>query len=204
MKEKNVKSILQILKNDIHSTTVATVSDDFKPEVRTIDIMLADENTIYFITARGKNFYERLINQKYVAINGVKNGIGITIKGNVETAPKELLEKVFEENIYLKDIYPEGTRDILEVFCIRNGQGEYIDLNITPFYRQVFTLGDYKVKRNYYQINKNCIKCDTCVEKCPTSCILKTQQYEIQQNTCVHCGTCKTVCRFNAIDLIKE
>ena len=204
MNKYSTKQLLQILKNDIHSTVVATVSEDLKPETRTIDIMLADEETIYFITARGKKFYERLISQRYIALSGVKNNVSISIRGEVELAPKKLLEDVFEENPYMKDIYPPHTVDILEVFCIKNGQGEYFDLNERPIYRQTFSIGNIRNSSTEYRINKNCVKCNKCVENCPTSCIETKEIYEINQNKCLHCGICKEVCEFDAVNIINE
>ena len=45
------KDYLRILKEEVHSTVIATVDRDGKPVTRVIDIMLADEDSLYFITA---------------------------------------------------------------------------------------------------------------------------------------------------------
>ena len=45
------KDYLKILKDEIHSVVVA------RPQTRVIDIMLVDDNSVYFITAKGKEFY---------------------------------------------------------------------------------------------------------------------------------------------------
>lgn len=44
------KEYLQILRNEIHSTAFATVGEDGLPQVRIIDVMLVDEDSLYFIT----------------------------------------------------------------------------------------------------------------------------------------------------------
>ena len=54
------KDYLRILKEEIHSTVIATVDKEGKPVTRVIDIMLADEDSLYFITAKGKAFYPSL------------------------------------------------------------------------------------------------------------------------------------------------
>ena len=54
------KKAFAILKNDIHSTVFATVDDDGLPQTCVIDIMLYDDVSLYFITAKGKAFYSRL------------------------------------------------------------------------------------------------------------------------------------------------
>lgn len=52
--------VLQYLQKEIHSTVAATVDDDGLPATCAIDVMDADENGLYFLTARGKGFYSRL------------------------------------------------------------------------------------------------------------------------------------------------
>lgn len=51
------KEYLQILKNEIHSTVFATLDKNGHPHTRVIDIMLVDNDSLYFITAKGKVFY---------------------------------------------------------------------------------------------------------------------------------------------------
>ena len=53
-----MQKYLKILVEDIHSTTVATIGADGHPQTRVIDIMLYDEKGVYFLTAKGKVFYE--------------------------------------------------------------------------------------------------------------------------------------------------
>lgn len=45
------KDYLRILKDEIHSTVMATIDEKGRPVTRVIDIMLTDENSLYFITA---------------------------------------------------------------------------------------------------------------------------------------------------------
>lgn len=52
----NKAQILQELRK-IKDVAFATVDSEGRPQVRIIDVMLADEETIYFCTARGKAFY---------------------------------------------------------------------------------------------------------------------------------------------------
>lgn len=55
------KDYLKILKEEIHSTVFATVDENGLPQARVIDIMLVDDNSLYFITAKGKEFYHQFI-----------------------------------------------------------------------------------------------------------------------------------------------
>ena len=52
---------LSFVVNEIHTTVVATVDDEGLPVTAAIDMMDCDENSLYFLTAKGKGFYDRLI-----------------------------------------------------------------------------------------------------------------------------------------------
>ena len=54
------KDYLEYIVNQIHSTVVATVDEDGLPVTCVIDMMYADKNGLYFLTAKGKSFYKRL------------------------------------------------------------------------------------------------------------------------------------------------
>lgn len=62
------KDYLKILVEQIHSTTIATIGADGHPQTRVIDMMLGDENGVYFLTAKGKAFYAQLMEQKCIDI----------------------------------------------------------------------------------------------------------------------------------------
>ena len=73
---KVTKDYLRILREEIHSTVIATVDGEGRPVTRVIDIMLTDENSLYFITAKGKAFYTQLMENPYIAISGMCGGEG--------------------------------------------------------------------------------------------------------------------------------
>ncbi len=52
----------------IHTTIAATVDDEGFPVTAAIDMMDSDENSLYFLTARGKSFYNRLRKQQFMAL----------------------------------------------------------------------------------------------------------------------------------------
>ena len=63
------QDLLQELRN-IRSVAMASVDAQGNPKNRIIDVMLADENAIYFCTARGKAFYQELMMKPVIAITG--------------------------------------------------------------------------------------------------------------------------------------
>ena len=60
------KDYLAYIVNEIHTTIVATVDDEGLPVTAAIDMMDSDENSLYFLTAKGKGFYDRLKKRGFV------------------------------------------------------------------------------------------------------------------------------------------
>lgn len=107
-----VADLFTFIKNEIHSTVFATVNENGLPQTCVIDIMLADEKSLYFITAKGKKFYERLIYKQYVSFSGMKgentmSGVAVSVRGKVRDIGGELLERVFEETKYILQMKAE-------------------------------------------------------------------------------------------------
>lgn len=207
------KDYLRKLKKEIHSTVFATVDAYGLPTTRVIDIMLTDENSLYFITAKGKEFYQQLMDKQYVAISGMTGGEGslnkkaISIRGKVENMGNRLIDKVFEQNPYMADIYPsKESRIALEVFRLFEGQGDYFDLSTKPITRYNFVIGEKKSETlgntifGYY-INEKCVGCRKCHYVCPQNCIDMTKiPFVIQLENCLHCGNCMTACQNGAVE----
>ena len=84
------KDYLRILREEIHSTVIATVDGEGHPVTRVIDIMLTDENSLYFITAKGKAFYAQLMENPYVAISGMCGGEGTMNKKAISVREADL------------------------------------------------------------------------------------------------------------------
>lgn len=201
---------LKILKDEIHSVVFATVDEAGLPVARVIDIMLVDADSLYFITARGKEFYRQLMKQKFAAISGMTGGNhsldkkAVSVRGKIRSIGNEKLEEVFAENPYMKEIYPSiESRDALEVFQMYEGQGEYFDLSVKPIYRDIFYLGnndDIHMEVHGFYVTERCNKCGKCFRECPQSCIdIVDGKVSIEQAHCLHCGRCYEICPEKAI-----
>ena len=201
---------LKILKDEIHSAVFATVDKNGLPDARVIDIMLVDSDSLYFITAKGKEFYRQLMEQKFAAISGMTGGKNsldkraVSIRGKIRNIGNEKLEEVFAENPYMNEIYPSvESRKALEVFQMYEGQGEYFDLSVKPIYREPFYLGEnHETHRNThgFYVTENCSQCGKCFSECPQSCINVTEgKVSINQAHCLHCGRCYEICPKKAI-----
>lgn len=114
---------LRVLVEDIHSTTVATIGADGHPQTRVIDMMLWNEKGVYFLTAKGKEFYAQLMEQNYISLSAVKEKRSISLRGKIRNIHSEKLDEIFEKNTYMQGIYPGDTRSALEVFQLYEAEG---------------------------------------------------------------------------------
>lgn len=187
---------IKILVETIHSTTVATIGPEGHPQTRVIDMMYYDEQGVYFLTAKGKAFYQQLMEQKFIAVSATKDKMAISLRGSVKNIGKKNLDIMFEKNPYMKDIYPGDTREALEVFCLYDAQGEYFDIsNPSNIVRESIVIGDAEGKQMGYVVTEGCIGCKLCFSVCPQKCIdIATKPVVILQNHCLHCGRCAEIC----------
>ena len=149
---EKVEKYFQYLVDEIHTTIVATVDDDGMPVTAAIDMMDCDENSLYFLTAKGKSFYDRLTKRGYIALTGIKGentmtSVAVSVRGKVREVGYDLIPKLFEKNPYMREIYPtEESRKALTAFQIYEGGGEWFDLSKKPIERASFTFGEAEQK----------------------------------------------------------
>ena len=203
----NAETYLRYLVKEIHTTVVATVDDDGLPVTAAIDMMDSDGDSLYFLTAKGKSFYDRLIKRKYLALTAMKgedtlSSVAISIRGKVRELGFEKIPELFEKNPYMREIYPtEESMQALTVFQIYEGSVEWFDLSKKPIERASFTFGGAEAKQEGYFITDACIGCQSCVEVCPQQCInTDGVPLVINQASCLHCGNCQTVCPASAVE----
>lgn len=198
---------LKIISNDIHRTIVATVDDEGLPVTSAIDMMDSDENGLYFLTAKGKNFYDRLKKRRYLALTAMKgedtmSSVAVSVRGKVRELGYERIPELFEKNRYMYEIYPtEESMHALTVFQIYEGTGEYFDLSKKPIERSSFAFGGGVNKESGYFITDRCVGCGRCVSVCPQNCIIQDKlPFVIIQENCLHCGNCFKACHAGAVE----
>ena len=193
---------LKLLVEDIHSTTIATIGADGHPQTRVIDMMLSDEQGVYFLTAKGKAFYAQLMEQGYIALSATKNKISISLRGKIKNIGSEKLDEIFEKNTYMQSIYPGDTRSALEVFYLYEADGEYFDISDPAhIVRDSFTIGKAAQEAPGYYVGEGCIGCKLCYSVCPQKCIDITKKpVVIDQHHCLHCGRCAETCPKQVIE----
>ncbi len=193
---------LKMLVEDMHSATVATLGADGLPQTRIIDMMLYDAQGVYFLTARGKAFYDQLMQQRYVAISASKDKRAVSLRGRVRNIGSEKLDEIFVRNPYMQDIYPDDTRSALEVFRLYEASGEYFDISDPAHVRRdSFTLGGGETAERGYFVGPDCIGCKLCYSVCPQKCIdISQKPVVIDQNRCLRCGRCAEICPKRTIE----
>ena len=201
------RNYLAYIANEIHTTVVATVDDDGLPVTAAIDMMDSDENGLYFLTAKGKGFYDRLKKREFLALTALKgedtmHSVAVSVRGKVRELGPELLPRLFEKNPYMAEIYPtDASRSALTVFQLYEGSGEWFDLSKRPIERANFSFGGTEQKQEGYLITDRCIGCGTCLGVCPQNCISGNNiPLVIEQEHCLHCGNCFRDCPVSAIE----
>lgn len=202
---------LRYITEELHTVVFATVDADGGPVTCAIDIMDYDENGLYFLTAKGKRFYDRLKKNPQVAFTAMKgkdtmSTVAVSVRGIAKELGADRLLELFAKNPYMNEIYPDvRSRSALTVFSIYQGNGEWFDLSKHPIERASFAFGGTEERREGYIVNDSCIGCKLCYANCPQKCIDITQKpVVILQEHCLHCGNCQTVCPAGAVQRIAE
>ena len=194
----NAQKCLKLLR-EIKDAAFATVDEKGFPQNRIIDVMIVEDEKLYFCTARGKDFYRQLLENGQVAVAGLNREyqmVRLTGRAKRLAEHREWIDRIFAENPSMNAVYPDDSRYILEAFCIDEGEIEFFDLGREPIDRELFTLGSGKARERGFIISDDCIKCGKCGHNCPQKCI---DDFAIDQAHCLHCGLCYEICPAGAV-----
>lgn len=118
MNEKAKKYVDLFRKVKIASA--ATVDQDGHPRSRIINVMIAAEEWMYIVTSKGKPFYEQLMSTGEIALSAMcPDCQSLKFCGKIKKVEKQWVDKVFQENPGMNEVYPGDTRYILpsEMYC---------------------------------------------------------------------------------------
>ena len=124
------REYLNYIVQEIHTTIVATVDDEGLPVTAAIDMMDADENGLYFLTARGKSFYDRLMKRGFLALTALKGeatmtSAAVSVRGKVrELGYSVKLDTNGTKPAFLKELVRDGLVDYAAV-DIKNSKEKY-------------------------------------------------------------------------------
>ena len=113
------------------------------PVMAAIDMLDSDENGLYFLTAKGKGFYERLKKREFLALTAMKgedtmSSVAVSIRGKVRELGYDKIPELFEKN---------------------------------PIERDSFTFGGVAKKTEGYFMTDTCIGCGSCATVCPVGTV---------------------------------
>lgn len=139
-----VNDIMRILQEDMKVAVISTVDENNQPHARHINIGVANEDGIFFMTSPKTNFYKQLQNNPKIAITGFNEEVYlvqvIRVTGRVREVGKERLEEVLKDNAYVKQVYPDETeRGNVQVFQLYEGEGFYHSMS--QGHKYVFEIG---------------------------------------------------------------
>lgn len=197
---ESARRALNLLR-EVKSVAFATVNNG-EPAVRIVDVMLVEEDGLYFCTARGKLFYRQLKGNQKLAICGMdKNYVSVRVVGDIRSCEgRDMLDKVFDQNPMMNDLYPGEKREILQAFHLYRGKGEVFSLSAGLPVRERFAFGGESINPSGYSITEKCVACGICLDACTVGAISEGQLYSIDGNRCLECGHCAEVCPEDAIE----
>ena len=90
---------------------IQTVDDDGLPVTAAIDMMDWDERGLFFLTAKGKGFYDRLVKREFLAFTALKgedtmSSVALSVRGKVRELGYGKIPELFEKNPYMYQLYP--------------------------------------------------------------------------------------------------
>lgn len=203
MENMNLQTCLDKLQY-VGVLSFATVAEDGSPQIRNISAIHYEEDGMYFFTARGKDFCRQLLHDGRIQVLGyTKYKEMIRLSGKAypvaEDEQRKWIDKIFTEQPYLANVYPDDTREIGIVFAVKDAAVEYFNLGVHPIFRETYSMGNAKTAEKGYYITEQCIGCGTCARHCPQKCIREGQPYRIEQSHCLHCGNCMEHCPVQAV-----
>ena len=191
----------------IRDCSFATVDAEGLPAVRVIDVMHVEDGRLFFLAPRGKEFYREILRNPVVAIVGQTTDFRTCrLRGRAVRAAdgeqKALVDRMFELNPSMDQLYPAESRYACEVFYIEDGSGEYFDLGQKPIVRVPFAIGRASLNaKGVFEVSERCEGCGVCAAVCPQGCIARAEDgtFRIDQGACLRCGLCEEACPHGAI-----
>lgn len=97
----NAQKCLEILR-EIKDVSFATVDEKGLPQIRIIDVMIVEDEKLYFCTARGKDFYRQLLRDHHVAVSAMNTKWQmVRLSGTADTCWKHFVFRTEKLNFLI-------------------------------------------------------------------------------------------------------
>lgn len=139
------QEFLDFAVKQIHNVDVATTHHG-EPSAQVCDLLLNKNGKLYITTSSQNPFFQDLINQPKVIVNGYKgNGTmdscGFSIRGTIKNVEHQYIDEIFEKNPYLNEIYADdvtAAKEDLRVLEITPQNASYLDHRTHPVFVRKF------------------------------------------------------------------
>lgn len=196
------------LKKQGGRVSLSTIKNGY-PESRIISLQRFSDGNLYFMTSRGKPFYQQLLLQPRIAISTLLDDTHhcIRIKAVVEECVEpSVYQEYAEKNPGTLEMYRYNT-DIIVLFRLTRGTGEILHLYRDDMIRRLrFGFGGDKPEELTYYISDKCIGCGCCFAHCAEHSIYRSEdgKYHIRSMDCDDCGICYTKCPLAGTALVNR
>ena len=122
--------------------------------------MLKEEGRLFFCTACGKNFCKELLANSTVAVTGLNDKWQtVHLMGCAErladAEQHAMIDRIFEENPSMNEVYRGDTHYILEAFVIAEGRIEFLILGKVPSAARVLRLKKLLLRKKIFSSRRS-------------------------------------------------
>ena len=121
-----MKEITEYLK-EARTFYLATENGD-QPEIRPIGVLQEYDGVLYTAVGKHKNVYTQIQANPKICIVAMNKGSWVRVRATAVDAPKEIVDKVFADNPFLKTMYNEETGRELGVLALTDGEVEFCSM----------------------------------------------------------------------------
>jgi len=179
-----------------------------RPENRIIDYNQLSDGNLYFMTSRGKPFYEQLVAQPEIAVcTPIDDWYSLRLRANVaEEKDPKIWDEFFARNPGTVEMYRKNF-DIVVLYKLASGDGEIFHLYENERIRRLrFGFGGGEAVPLSYRITDACTGCGACQDNCVEGAVIRKDdgKYAIRYMDCDDCGICYTKCPLADTAMIKN
>ncbi|MBP1555591.1 MAG: pyridoxamine 5'-phosphate oxidase family protein [Oscillospiraceae bacterium] len=100
-----------------------------QPEIRPIGVIKEYDGKLYTAVGKHKNVYKQIVANPTVCLVDIKDRSDwVRVRATAVDAPQEIVDRVFEENPFLRNLYNEENGHELGVLELTDGEVEFCSM----------------------------------------------------------------------------
>jgi len=104
-------------------------TDGDQPEIRPIGVLKEYDGKLYTAVGKHKNVYAQIKANPKVVLCALKGSDWVRVRAVAVDAPKEIVDRVFEDAPFLRTMYNEENGRELGVLELTDGEVEFCEMN---------------------------------------------------------------------------